>query len=435
MRTAALISIASLTAAAGASTPRLLIDRELETKPIQLISIADGLIVYDDEAGLRRTERWENYLAVLDPEARIDRHDGAPQETDTLSTELARAFTGEVSVVALTGDWILETVRGERLLGSVLHAPQGSSPDAIAWQSGDGSSPTLIPLETIDRLAPQRFGLPQAEDLLDDLVVTITGDRLTGFVESINHQVTIETDLGVVPLPLGSASYIDIANPAEEPSGMMVWLSDGSIYRARQLLDASRPGFAGAVQIQRADAAEPSESSESPDQPVSTDPIPLIELAAVTFDASGFTPLSVLELESQRPIAGRRWHEPASFTSAAAEPLSAGDLVLPGPMEVRWVLPTGATRLAFDAELPPAARRWGHCELVVLVALSDDPASAQELSRQSFTGTEPTARIAVDLPSPQTPRRRLILRLEESSYGPIQDELVLRQPLLAMPSN
>ena len=57
---------------------RVLIDRDLDRKPIRLISLETaegdgGMIVYDDAAGLRRRERLTGYLAIVDPLAEIER--------------------------------------------------------------------------------------------------------------------------------------------------------------------------------------------------------------------------------------------------------------------------------------------------------------------------------------------------------------------------
>ena len=45
--------------------------------------------------------------------------------------------------------------------------------------------------------------------------------------------------------------------------------------------------------------------------------------------------------------------------------LHLADVQIPGPMRVVWSLPPGAERFAVQAVLPPAARTWGECELIV----------------------------------------------------------------------
>lgn len=425
--------------ALGAGVPRVLIDKELSVKNVDLLRLDDGVIVYDDAAGLRRTERWDRYLGLLDALDAIERPDqpevagpGATGGADIL----ARAFNRDVTIVTFDERWVLETVDGQRLLGS----PEPGGDESLRWRLGDadttGPRPVVsVPLEQIDRLAPLRFGLPDERADGDDVLRLVNGDSVSGFVESIADTVRIDSSIGPVEAPIGRVSLIDLANPPEPAEGIVIWLSDGSVTRAEQLRDGARPGMAHAVVIDRftapgSAAAEinPSES-EGGAGPEST---PLRELAGVAFDRGGYVPLSELEPESQRSLGDRRWFERADVGSGDWRPMGAGDVRLPGPMEVRWVLPTGASRLAFDAELPARARLWGDCELVVLLALTDG-ATPVELSRTALRGDAPEARVNVELAEPERARRRLIVRLEPGGYGTIQDEVLLRRPLIASP--
>lgn len=419
---------AAATLAAGAGVPRVLIDRKLERKPVELLRLDNGVIVYDDAAGLRRTERWDSYVALLDTDSAIQRPDEPDTGPNMLGDDfLARAFQRDVSIVTFDDRWILETTDGQRLFGTPLEGGEGS----LWWRAddhGDGEAGRSfgIPLERVDRLAPLRFGLPDERAATQDAVTLVNGDRVTGFVERIGATVAIDSDIGPVEAPIERVTLIDLANPPEPGEGLVLWLNDGTVVRAEGLHDGARPGLAQAVVIDRSIGRDTSES----ESPVSPTPTALREVAAIAFDRAAFTPLSSLETESQRSLGLRRWFEPAEIGSGDFEPLGAGDVRLPGPMEVRWVLPVGASRLAFDAELPLEARTWGDCDLVVLLAASEN-AEPEELSRTRLNGRSPVARVNVELADPDRARRRLIVRLEPGDYGPIQDEVVIRTPLLA----
>jgi len=75
-----------------------------------------------------------------------------------------------------------------------------------------------------------------------------------------------------------------------------------------------------------------------------------------------------------------------------------------------------------------AHRAWGTCELVVMVRRpgeADEELARVELGRASATRT-----LDFGLPGADSSRRRLVVRVEPGAFGPIQDRVVLRRPLL-----
>jgi hypothetical protein len=92
-------------------------------------------------------------------------------------------------------------------------------------------------------------------------------------------------------------------------------------------------------------------------------------------------------------------------------------------MRVEWTLPAGASKLGTIAELPPSARVWGDCEVIV-EAVSG--ARATELARAHLSGATPSAEISGSLSG----ATKLRVTIDAGPSGPIQDRVVLRRPMI-----
>jgi hypothetical protein len=80
------------------------------------------------------------------------------------------------------------------------------------------------------------------------------------------------------------------------------------------------------------------------------------------------------------------------------------------------------------AELPREFWTWGDCELVVSISPAGQTAGA-ELARQHLSAAQPVATINAAL-GEAAGERRLRFRLEPGEFGPVQDRIILRRPLL-----
>ena len=384
--------------AASGDVDRILIDRRLEQERIRLLKLDDGSIVYDDEHGLRRREPTSLFLALLDPE----------------SVAMMPVPDGEFHV--------LDLITGERLIGRV--APEfehrGARADELVWEQMSGEE-IAVPLDEIDRLTIVPGDTPRRPDEVDDLIVLRNGDRLGGFVDRIDTSVALDQSGRLVEVPLERVAVIDLANPVEAFDGTLVWLGDGTIVGVS--------GFrrAGEGRVEPVPARGEREPSESNDFSMA-----LSEIAAVAFDRRALVALGSIAPEFQSPGEGRRWSAPAEVVSESAA-LSTPDIVLPGPMTVRWVLPAGVTRFATRAELPTTMWVWGDCELVVTMTTRDG--DEIELARRRLCAETPEAWINVLLDDSQAGNRRLTITVEEGRYGPIQDRVVLRRPMLLQEGN
>ena len=386
----ALLLAASL--ARGEGVERVLIDRGLDEQAVVVLRLGDGTIVYDDELGLRRHEPTGVFLAMVreDP--------GPPPPVE---------------------DGVLELVTGERLPGRVAarqRVEDEAETSAALWWRRPERDPVRIPLDLIDRVVLDP-GAHLESETSADVVLLRNGDTLRGFVERIGTAVIIDTGGAPAEVTLDTVAVIDLANPREPFDGMVAWLDDGSVLAVTSLSS----GAEGTVRL--LGAREVPEETEAVD--VLAEEIPLEHLSGLEFAPGSLRTLGSIEPESQTPAPGRRWTEPLDVRGGAA--LGLGDIVLPGPMAVTWIIPAGATRFATSVELPEAMRTWGDCEVVVA---GESREGEVELSRHRLNAESPIARINAELPAPGEPRRRLRITLEPGAYGPIQDRVTLRRPVL-----
>jgi len=252
------------------------------------------------------------------------------------------------------------------------------------------------------------------------VAVLTNGDRVAGFVESIGAEVRIDSDGRMVAAPLERVADVRLANPRVPPSGVMLWLADGSVVRA------------GAMSTDRFGVltVEPIVPGGRRAADASAAGLRCADVLAAAFDAGALTPLASLAIVEQGPLPPRRWGEPARVGAMAAAALGAADVELPGPMRARWSLPLGASRFGADVELPSDCRVWGDCELIV--SLVRPGQEGVELARVRLDAASPEARMNVELPRPGAGPAMLELRVEPGASGPVQDRVVVHRGLVVV---
>lgn len=413
-----------------AAAPRVLLDSHLEPHRIKLISINDEALVYQDELGRLRQATVGGFVALL------------PASPDDISL----AYPAIQPPPATNGsDGVLELVSGERFPGRPdITAGQD---DALVWRHPRFGRIT-IPIDSIARLAltaPHRSqshaasdddagagrpagqvtttrhdgpdarpisqtpllgpgSLPYDPAAIDDQLILTNGDRLHGIILSLGDPIEIDVDDHMISIPLDRLSEAAFANPPSPLTGMVIWLDDGAV-----------AVVTGVETLRESNLAVRLRSGE-------TATVPLDSLRAVAFSAGRLRALASLEITSQRPLGDRGvWDPvrelPSAFFHGAAD-LNAPDLELPGPMEAVWLLPAGAVRFAGNAEFPLEALPWGDCEFVV-------SQGGVELLRERLNQDHPR----VEFSLPVMPGA-LVITIEAGAYGPINDRIVLRRPLL-----
>jgi len=391
---ATLILTLATTAPARSAPQRLLLDDQLRAKPITLLALDGETIVYEDDRGRRREATFAGFAALLPmaPE-RIS----ASAEPDPPSAQ--QNDGADLGLVELTD--------GQRYPGQA--APTGGTGEALVW-SHPSFGRIVVPLTRLASvvLRPTEDGSalqPPREERFEDRLLLINGDRLIGFALSLGDPVEFETEQRVLRLPIQRVAEAQLANERQPLQGLAVWLDDGAVAVVESLRTRDQT-----VRLRLPDGQTAS--------------YPLDDVRAVAFQANQLRPLSDLKPIEQRAVGDRALLDgltptPTSTGLSAAD-LNAVDLLMPGPMSVRWEIPAGARRFSALAELPLDALPWGECELIIEV-------DGDERLRERLDSQRRRVRFNVPLDGEE-----LEVRLEPGARGPINDRVILRQALILL---
>jgi len=371
--------------------PRILLDKRLQERPVQLTAIDDKTVMYTDAAGISRTDVTSDYLAILSPGDRP-----APRPAS-----------------------ILELADGQRFIGA-LSESKPLSPDSILWVHA-----ALGTLEfNLDQVRiVQLQGGPEVSlrrDDTTDLVLLINGDRIEGFVDVIGPTVTIDADGAKRDLPQDRIQTIILGAAKAPPPqpGMVAWLNDGSVIACRSIQTTR----AGELILTPRNLGESGDRGS--EAPSATLTIRLDDLWALEVQPRTLIPLATLPFTRQVPAQGRRWTRSVESIDPRWSAIGLADIEIPGPLTAEWDLPAGATRFAADAELPRQMWTWGDCEVVVSALAAS---GETELWRKRLNADSPRSRITAALPSGST---RIRVRIEAGEFGSVQDKIILRRAVV-----
>lgn len=384
------------------SAPRVLIDRSMSQRPVRLVSISPETVEVTDPDGRVLTLPRSQVLALIPPLTEL--------EQPVIDERILNSNLPDSEKMRPLGR--LDLVDGQSLPGTLASAGKPEQ-DHLTWGSRLFGTLTLS-LESVNTaiLLPDRPELAKLGATPgEDTVVLVNGDRTEGFVAGIDSTVRVEKSGKTTQLPIARVAAVRFANPPKHGPGVYVWLHDGTVVAASELsVDSS--GHCTLVGRVPGLAKQPTATMDANN------------LRAVCFDASALRPLaSCPAAVGESGGAGRRWIAPPKVAEVHAAPLGAADIELPGPMRVEWTLPAGASRVGTIAELPPSARVWGDCEVIVEAVSGSRTA---ELARAHLSGANPSAEVTAALNGATKVR----ITIDAGPSGPIQDRVVLRRPML-----
>lgn len=396
----------ALVAAAEAGPVLTLIGPDLRTRPVILLAFDHGGVRVLD-AGVERQLPMTEVLALADAAA----WNAPTPARGSVRPAAERAGLG-----------LLELVDGQRLVGGPAADGEVAALDPskeICWNAG----PLGKLVVKLDRVSRMRIGAilgsiaaPATTSPPRDRAVLANGDVLEGFVERLGRELWISAAGNTTKVDADRVREVVLTNPAEAPSGARLWLDSGSIIRAERIDSRGEGQGGGVVMYSGTDPARSQQVMLRVDQ-----------IRGFLADAGALVPLAALAIAEQIPT-DRPGAALVRLLGRGDAPLGAADVDLPGPMVVEWLLPKGARRFAAEFLLPPAAREWGDCE--VLVEAVDEAGRATRLGGGRINSGAPA--LSVNAEVPRADGARLRVRLEAGAYGPIQDRVVIRRGLIGL---
>ena len=368
------------TAPAWAMTEAQLLGPGLEPEPVQVRGLYDGTLHYFD--GQRRLQRRG-----------VDAFVSLRQIAGRSSERAWQRLQGG-------GGMLLSD--GQRLAGRWVGASEDGQ--ALLWEHAQLGR-FEVPLDRIAQLWHGEAGWAELDaPPSEDVVVLSNGDRLRGFIESVDASgVSMQLARGGEPvhLPATRMARVVLANPRATPAAGWheVHLADGS----RVLAGDMEMGEDGSLAARFALVGG-----------ASVRQVAGHELVRVDFTGAGRRLVAVRELPRELVDGGE------VFGLPVRPHVVGGALHLRAPVTVRFELPDGAERFAGVAELatgPEAPRDlldWADFDLLVR--------SGEAEHRWHLYGQQPRVRVNVALDA-----RSLEIELEPGVNGPIMDRLRLVQ--------
>lgn len=364
----------------------------------------------------------------------------------------------------------LELVDGQSLPGNFW--VQGSKGEVVGWDS-HAFGRVGLPLETVRMMVIRPLAFAQHADARamqesvtlgswkqdKDAVFLMNGDRADGFLASFGQDAVIEQDGKDIILPEDRISAFALANPSAAKQGIWVWLYNGSVVCADEVILSGDDGMRGTggsggsggsgggylqwhVPLNKqalsfgstgtgeGELGQVDAAAVVSDQKHIRATIAHGDLRAICFDFSRVTPLATVPMANMKPLNDRRWAPPPVIGDARLAPLNAADIELAGPMEIEWPLPAGSTRLGGQIELAPSSQMWGDCEVSMeLVSDANGDGVNKPLWKKRLRSQEPEHAFNIVL-TPQQGATRLRMRIEASEGGPVQDRIIVRRALI-----
>ncbi len=365
--------------------PATLIDNQLRSRSVSLVGLDGREVEYVDDSGRTRRAPIGSLIALL----------------PVMNT--GAASIGEAGIGG-ADEGVVELVDGQRLPGRLV--PTAGGGEVIVWEHSSFGEITIA-LEDIAVMARTRSAheaLGTGERVEDELLL-VNGDRLSGFVIELGEPVEIETESGVVRVEHDRVAGAALSNPSKPLTGMIVWLADGTVAQVDSALTES----SGVISLSLTGGQSARYEMRWVD--------------GLAFEAGGIVALSSLEPIEQRGLDERLYAwgiEREARVVRTDIALRAGDIVLPGPMEVVYELPEGTTRISGGARLPAGIGRWGDCEVVLAV-------DGLEVWRERLHSGASSAVFNIEARG-----ETLTIRVEEGRYGPVWDRVTIERAMIAV---
>jgi len=283
--------------------------------------------------------------------------------------------------------------------GGVLTGKPKQEADGFTWRNW-WTGPITMPLEEIISFTLVETSERIESSNVDDVVSLSNGDRISGFVDSIeNGTITLEKEGGtVLEIPQESIDQAVFANRLVPTSGPTLWTTLGDRFVVDSISYDQDAGF----MIGK--------------RPMSRDLI-----SGVVFENDRITPLSSRPITLNETPKTPRYHLPRPVISRGSNQMDASIIELKGPLRAEWKLQSAGLRFVSTLVIPEASRQ--HAEMEIRILDGDDLLVSFEMDASNPT-TDVSLRLSGEV---------LTLEILDSGGGPIMDRIELHEALLFSP--
>lgn len=396
MRHAPCALVALVAAAAHAVEPAQLLDRELNSLPIQFISLSTDRLKYFDAKRQLQETSLRQYVSLrferqpMDPAALAPRDSAEAQYPLSLSD--GHVISGQFAGVDEQGRVKWKTDSFGTIAFALDRIRQFAKPAPVDPRkaAADPQGETLAPIAALEPPAPLDPSADQAE--------LANGDRLAGFVEKIDAKnLTLQVNGQSLALGWERVARVTLANPIKPAPGIWVNLEDNSRIRVDDIVMDGQRLTGKALEGRSVELATAMVISIDLTLRQRLVRLGDLEWSAVTEAGAAYRSVFGVNIPPQ---------------------LTGDQARLHAPLTLRFELPAGAKRFAAAADLEEGSTDWGD----LVLKISDGKG---ELFNQRLNGASPGAKINLALRD-----RRLLIHLDEGVNGPIRDRLILSRAVI-----
>lgn len=309
----------------------------------------------------------------------------------------------------LAGTVFIELTDGQRVRATIRPS---DDPETLVVERKDGIRAS-IPIDRVRYIARSVLEPDQHTHDADDTLTLTNGDTLTGFLAEIGTTFSIETSTGTLRIPIERVANAIVQNPPVHSPGTYIHTMQGERLRAESFIADNEHNLT----LTPLDPMY----TQQPTPPVTLDQ----GLLAVEHKRSDtyITNPTLTDPLSVTPTGDRSWTRAPISRPGVWMGTDRTTIEIPAPAAVRWAVPENAVR--FSAAINADYRPWTDNESGLLAITADG--QEHTLWSMRMKSVTPMIDILVDLPEGTT---AIELRVEPGEYGPIQDRVWLRSPLL-----
>ena len=384
---------------------------ELELIESAIDQMNQNEIILIDKFGVRRSISTADIFFVH-PTSREDSQLSS-QSLDQPIENSPRSDAQQTRFISLTDGQIIQGIIND-----------SDNPDVISYTLFADATPrghAQIDLEhilTIGKSSP--FLTPVAsEPLQSDTITTTAGDRIMGFIESIGTTTNIDTDDGMVQIPLQRIDTIALANIKEPTPGFFLTTDSGSRFRS----DDFSIDFAHSASINGQSESIGLKAEAQTNWLLKPNDI---AAADVLHSSKRIESLASIAPGTIEPTGDRSWTPTPTLIQSPANPIHA-TIDLRAPVRVLYPLPNGSSR--FACTLVAQIGTWTDCNASIIAHTRTKNSTV--LFTAPMNADQPTHKINIILPPNTT---GLEIRIDPGNFGPIQDRVLIKDPRLLIES-
>lgn len=386
----------------SAPAQMVILDRNLQRISGGLERLAPSTIQYTDSSGRSRSIERSRVLAVY--------------SARTHAASVPSALSSGEGSGGIPG--VLRLTDGQIVPGFLVTPDEPG--ETLAWRSRR-IGPFSVPLDRAASILLADIAIDASKSQSDAAILS-NNDRIEGFVESVGKQLVIEVEKQRNTIPIERVAWIGLSNPETPGSLPLVFLSDGSVLAASELVSAAPPGKSNApapAAFAPTATAQWALASES-----GTGVVDLEAIDAILFEPRSIVPLATIGIDKASGLEGRRWTPTPETASSSGAPIGLASISISGPAQVDWKLPDASMKFGAEFALPPDAAPWGNSLVTVLV--SDASGNFREVAKADLTAEKPNADVVADV----TGARTLRVEVRGKAYADVQARVTLRRPVI-----